>query len=167
MPIWFRAALFLATFPAALAGWLPWLIALPDRTLPAGHQIALVVVALGWGILLWCARDFARCGRGTPAPYDPPRALVTGGLYDVVRNPMYVGILIAIAGWAVWFGSWRVALFAAFMALAFHTRVLLYEEPVLGRSFGADFARYRARVPRWFPRLWRASALKDGRRVRQ
>jgi protein-S-isoprenylcysteine O-methyltransferase Ste14 len=152
-PIWLRAAVFIAMFPAAIAGWIPWVIDRPNPAAPPSHQLGLVVLALGWGIVLWCARDFGRRGNGTPAPYDPPRALVIGGVYDIVRNPMYVGVLIAIAGWALWFWSGRVALYGIFAALAFHARVLLYEEPVLMRSFGADFARYRARVPRWLPRL--------------
>jgi protein-S-isoprenylcysteine O-methyltransferase Ste14 len=153
MPIWLRAAVFLALFPAAIAGWLPWLVAMPRPAAAPGHEIGLIVIAIGWGTLLWCAREFARRGRGTPAPYDPPRALVTGGLYEVVRNPMYAGVLVAIFGWALWYWSGRVVLYGAFVALAFHARVLLYEEPVLSRAFGADFDSYRARVPRWFPRL--------------
>jgi protein-S-isoprenylcysteine O-methyltransferase Ste14 len=153
MPIWLRAGVFIALLPAAIAGWIPWLIAMPVHPAPTGHEIGLAVIAIGWAVLLWCARDFALRGRGTPAPYDPPRALVTGGLYDVVRNPMYAGVLVAILGQAVWFWSWHVALYAVVVALGFHARVLLYEEPLLARSFGPDFASYRARVPRWLPRL--------------
>jgi protein-S-isoprenylcysteine O-methyltransferase Ste14 len=153
MPTWLRAAIFIALLPAAIAGWVPLLIAMPVHAAPAGHEIGLAVVAIGWAVLVWCARDFAVRGRGTPAPYDPPRALVTGGLYDVVRNPMYVGVLVAILGQAVWFWSERVALYAVVVALGFHARVLLYEEPVLMRAFGAEFVRYRERVPRWVPRL--------------
>jgi protein-S-isoprenylcysteine O-methyltransferase Ste14 len=162
VPIWLRAAAFIAVFPAAIAGWLPWVVDRPNPAAPAVHVIGLALIAAGWGVLLWCARDFGRRGNGTPAPYDPPRALVTSGLYGVVRNPMYVGVLTAILGWALWFWSGRVGLYFALFALAFHARVLLYEEPRLLRSFGADFARYRARVPRWFPRLSTSAARRGG-----
>jgi protein-S-isoprenylcysteine O-methyltransferase Ste14 len=161
MPIWIRAAVFIGMLPAAIAGWIPWAIDRPHPAAPAAHQIGLALVTVGWGILLWCALDFGRRGNGTPAPYDPPRALVTSGLYAHARNPMYVGLLTAILGWALWFWSGWVAFYFVFMALAFHARVLLYEEAVLTRSFGADFARYRATVPRWIPRLSRQKKVSQ------
>lgn len=84
--------------------------------------------------------------------YDPPRALVTDGLYRFVRNPMYVGVLLAVLGLALWWWSRSVLIYAVGVAIAFHLRVLIYEEPRLTQSFASDFAQYRARVPRWLPR---------------
>ena len=153
VPIWIRAGVFLILFPGAIAGWIPWYIHSPQPDAPSMHQLGLPLVAIGWGVLLWCARDFARRGRGTPAPYDPPRALVTDGLYRFVRNPMYVGVLLAVLGLALWWWSRSVLIYAVGVAIAFHLRVLMYEEPRLTQSFGADFAQYRARAPRWLPRL--------------
>ena len=157
MPLWLRATLFVLVVPGAVGGWVPWRLARADAMRAPWPLRALGVVALvlGWGVLLWCVRDFVRRGRGTPAPYDPPAALVTAGLYDVVRNPMYVGVLLAIAGWGLWFGSGRVLFYWACVATAFHLAVTLFEEPVLARTFGAPYDAYRARVPRWIPR-WRA-----------
>jgi protein-S-isoprenylcysteine O-methyltransferase Ste14 len=156
LPVWLRAAAFIVVVPGAIAGWLPWWIAgappLPPAPWPSPRTTGVAIAALGWGVLLWCARDFARRGRGTPAPYDPPRALVTSGLYRYVRNPMYVGVLTAILGQAWWYRSTGVLAYAAVIALMFHLRVVLYEEPRLARDFGADFDAYRARVPRWLPR---------------
>ena len=160
MPIWIRTAAFIATMPAAVAGWIPWVIDRPHSGAPAVHGAGLGLVAIGWAILLWCALDFGRRGSGTPAPYDPPRALVTSGMYAFVRNPIYVGVLTAILGWALWFWSGSVALYFVVMALAFHAWVLLYEEPVLADSFGAEFARYRAGVPRWVPRIRRSRRVR-------
>lgn len=153
MPIWIRAVVFLLLFPGAIAGWIPWIVHTPRPNLPSMHSAGLLLVAIGWGVLLWCARDFARRGRGTPAPYDPPRALVTTGLYQYVRNPMYVGVLTAILGLAIWWWSPSVLTYAVGIALVFHFRVLIYEEPRLAESFASDFTRYRAEVPRWLPRL--------------
>jgi len=153
VPIWIRTAVFLILLPGAIAGWIPWYVHTPHPDAPLIHQLGLPLVAVGWGVLLWCARDFARRGRGTPAPYDPPRALVTNGLYRFVRNPMYVGVLVAILGLALWWWSSSVLIYAVVVAIAFHLRVLIYEEPRLTRSFASDFAEYRARVPRWLPRL--------------
>jgi protein-S-isoprenylcysteine O-methyltransferase Ste14 len=158
MPVWFRAAVFVLLVPGSVAGWIPWSIARGDGAPPAG-AFALgwaggLLLALGWAILLWCTRDFVQRGRGTPAPYDPPRALVTAGLYRVVRNPMYVGVVLAIGGIALWHWSGRALFYGACVALAFHLRVVLVEEPKLGREFGTAFDAYRRAVPRWLPVRW-------------
>ena len=59
----------------------------------------LLVMFLGTVVLGWCIRDFYISGKGTLAPWDPPRKLVVMGLYRYVRNPMYIGVLILVAGW--------------------------------------------------------------------
>jgi protein-S-isoprenylcysteine O-methyltransferase Ste14 len=156
IPVWVRAAVFIALVPGAVVGWLPWIIAgaPPVGSIPMrGVRVAALVVALaGWAVLLWCARDFARRGQGTPAPYDPPRRLVTVGLYRFVRNPMYVAAVTSMLAQAAWYASRGVLWYGVSMALLFHARVVLFEEPALARAFGDEFSAYRARVPRWLPR---------------
>jgi protein-S-isoprenylcysteine O-methyltransferase Ste14 len=121
---------------------------------PAGARaMGLATGLVGAAVLLWCVIDFARLGRGTLAPIDPPTVLVRRGLYRVVRNPMYVGVVTLLVGEALLFGSAAIAVWAALLAIAFHLRVLRYEEPVLRRTFGADFDAYCREVPRWLPRL--------------
>jgi protein-S-isoprenylcysteine O-methyltransferase Ste14 len=153
MPVWLRAILFIVVMPGAIGGWLPLVIGGPVAPPSTARQWAgVVVLAAGWALLLWCARDFATRGRGTLSPTDPPRALVTAGFYRYTRNPMYVGVLAAILGFALWLGSRGVLVYGAFMALVFQSRVLLFEEPTLRRVFGAEYEAYCARVPRWLPR---------------
>jgi protein-S-isoprenylcysteine O-methyltransferase Ste14 len=154
IPVWIRAALFIVLVPGAIAGWLPWYwggYPTPRLSDPLGVAGAALAVA-GWGVLLWCARDFAVRGQGTPAPYDPPRELVVAGLYRYVRNPMYVGVVGSIIGQAAVYRSMSVLWYAALVAIAFHLRVVMYEEPKLAQLFGKSFADYRTRVPRWIPR---------------
>ena len=156
MPVWLRAAVFIAIAPGAVAGWLPWYVAgrpfsLWNASYGAWRLGALLALA-GWFVLLWCARDFAVRGRGTPGPYDPPRHLVTAGLYEYVRNPMYVGVLMAILGQAIWYHSRSVAIYAAVVAVMFHSWVVLYEEPKLRSLFGREYDDYCRRVSRWVPR---------------
>ena len=160
MPVWLRAVLFLVAVPGTIAGWLPWYIAgapslwgRGSDAPPVARWSGAAIASLGVAIVLWCTRDFVRRGRGTPAPYDPPVALVTGGLYHFVRNPMYIGVLAIIVGQALWFGSSAVMIYVTAVAAAFHARVVVFEEPRLARSFGAAYADYCAYVPRWVPRL--------------
>jgi protein-S-isoprenylcysteine O-methyltransferase Ste14 len=154
MPIWLRAALFIAFVPGTIAGWLPWYIAGAQPVPPGGRVVGVrllgaILVAGGWSALMWCAVDFARRGRGTPAPYDAPRTLVISGLYRITRNPMYLSVLAAIIGHALLFQSRAVAIYAVVFALCCHAMVVLYEEPRLAREFGDAYAEYRERVPRW------------------
>jgi protein-S-isoprenylcysteine O-methyltransferase Ste14 len=110
---------------------------------------------IGFLLLLWCVRDFYVSGKGTLAPWDPPKRLVVVGLYRFVRNPMYVAVLTVVAGWSLAFGSRWLGLYLGILAVAFHLRVLFYEEPWLSRQFGADWVAYSKAVPRWLPRPWR------------
>jgi len=130
--------------PPLLAQFDPW----RGADFPPGG----LVVALGVLVLLWCVRDFYVAGKGTLAPWDPPKRLVVVGLYRVVRNPMYVGVLTLVAGWALLLTSPLLAAYALALALAFHLRVVYAEEPWLEKRFGGDWLRYRAQVGRWWPR---------------
>ena len=155
LPLVLRAALFILIAPASIAGWLPWYIsgwARPHLDSALG-VVGAVFAVFGWLVLLWCARDFAVRGRGTPAPYDPPRQLVVDGLYRFVRNPMYVALVVSLLGQAAMYRSRSVLWYAAIVAIGFHLRVIAYEEPKLTELFGESYADYRRRVPRWIPRV--------------
>ena len=154
MPVWLRALLFILIVPGMVAGWLPWQFAgAPSNVWDASYglwRLGAVPIVVGWLVLLWCAREFALRGRGTPGPWDAPRQLVITSLYRFSRNPMYVAVLTAILGQAIWFHSQRVAWYALVVAIAFQLMVVLYEEPTLEGTFGQQYIDYRRRVRRWF-----------------
>jgi protein-S-isoprenylcysteine O-methyltransferase Ste14 len=114
------------------------------------HFGGLALLVPGLAGLFWCVRDFYVAGRGTLAPWAPPRNLVDVGLYRFSRNPMYVAVLLIIGGWAVLFGSTAVALYALATGVGFHLRVVYGEEPWLARTHGASWDEYAGRVRRWF-----------------
>jgi Phospholipid methyltransferase len=99
-------------------------------------------------------------GFGTPAPIAPPTKLVMTGFYRRVRNPIYVGLVTIVFGEALILGDARLVVYAAILWLFFHFWVLVIEEPTLERSFGDEFANFKANVPRWLPRPtpWAGSA---------
>lgn len=150
-----RALLAFLVLPGSATVLVPWLLVRQSAGGAAGAigLVGLLPLAIGVVLLLWCVIDFARVGRGTLAPVDPPTVLVRRGLYRVVRNPMYVAVLTILVGEALCFGSWPIAVWAVLLAVAFHLRVRWYEEPVLLGMFGADFDAYCRRVPRWIPTL--------------
>lgn len=148
-----RALLAFLALPAVVGGLVPASIvrfAPPDgATVPVG----IAVLGIGVLLLLWCVRDFAVAGRGTLAPWDPPKHLVAVGLYRYVRNPMYLAVLTVVAGWARLYASAWVALYLVVLAVGFHIRVLTYEEPWLARQFDGEWEAYAAVVSRWLPRM--------------
>lgn len=117
---------------------------------PLGIAAGAMVVLGGCG-LISCIWEFGTRGRGTPAPFDPPTRLVVRGLYRIVRNPMYLSMIVLISGWALLFRSGAIAIYAAAAWASFHLFVLLYEEPVLSGKFGAEYEAYRRAVGRWLP----------------
>ena len=115
-------------------------------------MIGAIPLAAGIMVLLWCIRDFYAAGKGTLAPWDPPKHLVRVGCYRFTRNPMYVGIVFLLVGWSLLAGSRWLGIYTAILGLGFHLRVVLYEEPTLLKKFGPEFERYAATVPRWLSR---------------
>ncbi|MGZ5038832.1 MAG: methyltransferase family protein [Usitatibacter sp.] len=147
-----RALLAVAILPGLFAGVVPWIVAANDPWRGEGSDLGAIVAGTGIGVLILCVRDFLVVGRGTLAPWDAPRKLVVVGLYRYVRNPMYAGVLLVVVGTALVAGSPAVAAYAALIAIAFHLRVVFYEEPVLAREFPEDWPAYAASVSRWLPR---------------
>lgn len=119
----------------------------------APQVLGAVLAAIGGALALWCVLTFALVGRGTPAPFDPPRRLVVRGPYAFVRNPMYIGAGLALLGASLFYRSLTLLSYAGAFFLAAHLFVVLYEEPTLLRTFGTDYESYRHRVKRWWPRL--------------
>jgi len=116
------------------------------------QQVAgMVIGATGAAVALWCWFTFALVGRGTPAPFDPPRRLVIQGPYRFVRNPMYIGADLVLAGMAIFFESLPVLVFTGLFILTTHLFVVLYEESALRRTFGEEYEVYCSRVRRWCP----------------
>ncbi len=138
--------------PLMVAFVIPLAIGSGDPRRGALRWEALVCTVCGTAILLRTVRDFFTVGGGTLAPWNPPRTLVTSGLFAWCRNPMYVGVLLVIAGHAWMFASPSLAVYAVVAMVAFHLRVVLYEEPQAARRFPAAWPAYCARVPRWLPR---------------
>lgn len=145
---------FAVLVPGIVAGWLPVSIAGGfDRVSRFGvpQLLASFLLAGGLSAIVAAIGFFGAVGGGTPAPFDPPVRLVVRGPHRYVRNPMYLGAVLAAWGWALWFESRAVALYAGALWAGFHLFVLFYEEPTLRRRFGAEYEAYRVAVRRWLP----------------
>jgi protein-S-isoprenylcysteine O-methyltransferase Ste14 len=151
MNVLFVQALFaFLVCPGLVAYVIPVLIV--DTRGAAPRPIGTGLMIVGTTLLLWCVREFYVAGKGTLAPWRPPRHLVVSGLYRYSRNPMYVAVVILLWGWALAFRSWPLVIYALGVMLAFHLRIVFGEEPWLARTHGEAWTRYRQRVPRWIGR---------------
>src|SRR6185503_1670029 len=110
-----RSAAWTVAMPGMVAGYLPWrYLGVRDARLDPSspvHLLACVCIALGAALLIACIVEFARSGRGTLSPVDPPRRLVVRGLYRYVRNPMYLSVTVIVLGEALVTRSRALALY--------------------------------------------------------
>jgi pimeloyl-ACP methyl ester carboxylesterase/protein-S-isoprenylcysteine O-methyltransferase Ste14 len=147
-----RAVVAFLVLPGLVAFVLPILILWPAVRTATPHLAGLLPFGAGVALLLWATRDFLVRGRGTLAPWDPPRSLVISGPYRYSRNPMYVAVVGILAGWSLAYGSLRLAAYTLVVMVLVHLRVVFAEEPFLARTQRTEWARYRAHAPRWiFP----------------
>ena len=151
-----RAILFATAF---LLFWL-WValrIQALDRylgtSLPAWTvALGLLAITGGASLVVTCIVLFIVQGRGTPAPFDAPKKFVAVGPYRIIRNPMYVGGLLLLAGFGFFQQSKAILLFCPLWLLGAHLFVILYEELVLTEKFGTSYLGYCRAVPRWIPK---------------
>jgi protein-S-isoprenylcysteine O-methyltransferase Ste14 len=151
----YGSALFMVVAPGTVAGLVPWLLTGWHGTpwWPPARVFGGVLVLGGAVVLVQAFARFVVEGQGTPVPVAPTERLVIGGLYQHVRNPMYLAVVSAILGQALLFGRLILVVYAALVAVVFWAFVTLYEEPTLTRKFGDEYATYRDAVPAWLPRL--------------
>ena len=152
-----RSLLWTILLPGFFAGYVPWRYFGLNRVrldvMNAGDAFGLFCIAFGAVLLGACIFEFARSGRGTLSPLDPPRHLVIRGLYRYVRNPMYLSVTIIVLGEVLVTHSSALAVYWVLWFLCVNLFVMGYEEPTLRRDFGASYDEYSRRVGRWIPRL--------------
>jgi protein-S-isoprenylcysteine O-methyltransferase Ste14 len=140
------AGLFLAAGVA-----LNWLAPLLDRAAPvpvAARVAGGAIMACSLLLVLPAFLEMLRA-KTTFHPGHSASALVSGGVYRITRNPMYLSLTLLMAGLGFSFANpWLVALAPALL-LYFQERVVKREEAYLAARFGADYLAYKAKVRRW------------------
>lgn len=153
-----RALIYAAIFISMVLIYLParvlvWSGIVRPASIGPIQVAGAVIGAAGAALALWCVLSFATLGRGTPAPFDPPRRLVVRGPYRFVRNPMYIGAGLALLGAALFYATWLLLVYTVLFFAAAHLFVVTYEEPTLRQNFGQEYEAYCRDVRRWVPRM--------------
>jgi protein-S-isoprenylcysteine O-methyltransferase Ste14 len=112
-----------------------------------------IFMLLGLSVMIFCISAFIRIGKGTLAPWSPPKNFVVTGLYKYVRNPMILGVLIILIGEAIAFDSIYVLEWAGAFFVINTIYFFILEEPQLEDRFGNDYREYKNNVNRWLPRF--------------
>ena len=148
---------------------LGWFLSFPLNTVPivAGS----VLIGIGLFFLAKTIQLFEKIGKGTLAPWDPPKNLVVNGIYRHTRNPMILGVSIILLGEVVLFGSIFLLLWFILFLILNHIYIIKSEEPALIRRFKTEYLLYMRNVPRWIPLLkpWNGllseNSKKEKRRI--
>ena len=157
--MWILArALTYATFfiGMLLVGLPAGVLSLAGVTRPSGmglqQALGMLLTVAGAALGAWCILTFVFVGKGTQAPFDPPKKLVIRGPYRALRNPMFAGAALTLVGAAVFYGSSALLAYAVAFLLVTHLAVVYYEEPALRKSFGVEYANYCEKTGRWWPK---------------
>lgn len=111
------------------------------------------IILLGLSVMILCISAFIRIGKGTLAPWSPPKNFVVTGLYKYVRNPMILGVLTILIGEAIVFNSIYVLDWVGAFFVINTIYFVILEEPQLEERFGDDYREYKNNVNRWLPRF--------------
>ena len=158
MFVFVRAVVYASFFIGFLLIYVPvrllaWSGFVRPESIQAQQIVGMIIGAIGGLIALWCILVFITIGRGTPAPFDPPRRLVNHGPYRFVRNPMYIGATLALGSATLFYESLSLLGYMVVFFLVIHFFVVLYEEPTLRRTFGQEYESYCRQVKRWWPHV--------------
>jgi protein-S-isoprenylcysteine O-methyltransferase Ste14 len=142
-PVWFLIFVVLAVTLAWQVPALRW--DFPGRVV-IGHVLAAAGIVIAATALIQFRRR-----KTTYKPEDPGKtsALVTGGIYRVTRNPMYVGMALLLLAISFWSGHLAAALLVPFFMLVLWAFQIRHEEHMLAALFGADYEAFKNRTPRW------------------
>jgi protein-S-isoprenylcysteine O-methyltransferase Ste14 len=138
----------------AVVALLMWLAAraLPNAEfqMPARGPVALAFALIGLAIAIVAVFQFRRAGT-TPNPMKPQESatVVVTGVYRYSRNPMYLGDLLMLAGWAIWLANAAAFLGLPLFVVYLNRLQISAEERALQARFGPAYDAYRATVRRW------------------
>lgn len=117
---------------------------------PGRLLLAIFLATLGVGVAIWGVFEFRRA-RTTVDPRDPSKskAIVTSGIYQLTRNPMYVGFLLTLVSWCIYLSNLSAAFGPVLFILYLNRFQIAPEERILTARFGEYYEAYRRGVRRW------------------
>jgi protein-S-isoprenylcysteine O-methyltransferase Ste14 len=128
-----------------------WKLDFPLILLPTIFGFILII--FGIYLLIITIKLFYGSGKGTLAPWDPPKKLVIIGPYKYIRNPMISAVLLVLLGEAMITGSLVLCIWFVIFLIINIIYIIYFEEPELIKRFGNDYIKYKNAVPMFVPKL--------------
>jgi len=120
---------------------------------PTKLSLSVPMLVIGATIALGTVYSFGKA-RGSPVPLNPPKELVTTGLYSRIRNPMLLGWFIMLLGVGILLNSFSlIFIFTPLFILANILYVKTIEEKEMEKKFGKQYLEYKKSVPMFIPRF--------------
>ena len=141
-PVWLAAFIF--------GVWLWQAMGLPGSVQPGSllRLAGVLLVGLGAGLMGLAVVALAQA-RTTVVPHRVPSALVTGGIFRLSRNPIYLGDVLGLVGAALWLGAPGALVLVPGLIWCLTVRFIQPEEARMQATFGAAYDSYAARTRRW------------------
>ncbi len=124
-----------------------------DYTYKTPNTLSLILLSMGIFLLAWTIILFYNVGKGTLAPWNPPKNFVVKGPYRYVRNPMIIGVLLMLFAEYFLLNSVEILSWALLVFVINTIYFYLFEEKQLEKKFKQDYKRYKENVPMWIPRF--------------
>ncbi len=147
---WFGLSVVFVLASLWLDGLLPVHLLLPS---PTNLFLSVPLLVIGSSLSLWTVYNFSKA-RGSPVPLNPPKKLLTTGVYSQIRNPMLLGWIIMLFGVGLLLNS--ISLIFIFTPLFILVNVLylkFIEEKEMEKKFGEQYLKYKESVPMFMPRF--------------
>ena len=110
--------------------------------------VGYALVVIGFGLAFSAVIRFMQA-RTTLDPHGSVSEIVTGGIFGISRNPIYLGFVCLLIGFPFIFGSYWGLILSPFFILLMNTLVIQHEEAYLEKKFGEVYTSYKSRVRRW------------------
>ena len=151
-----RNLAMIVLFPGTVVVFIPYQLLGPFSisepiSWSAIQYVSVLLVAIGAFVLLRSIWSFAHVGKGSLAPFDETQRLIIVGLYRYVRNPMYIGVILALLAESLFFWSSVLLIYAGFCFVVANIFVIGYEENRLRYKYGHEYRQYCEHVRRWIP----------------
>ncbi len=112
------------------------------------YLVGLLPLTVGLGFAVWAVRLFAKVGTNI-VPFTESTALVTDGAFAYSRNPMYLGMVLALLGVVLLLDRVSPWLVLVPFILVIRLKFIRFEEPLMEQTFGTAYTTYKSSVRRW------------------
>lgn len=124
-----------------------WLIPLQFSTTWLRY-LGFTIAIIGFFIPFFAVREFVKA-KTTLNPHGSVSTIITSGIFQYTRNPIYIGFVLMSIGFPLFSGTYWGLILSPVLVFCFNKLVIQYEEAYLEEKFGEQYTSYKSKVRRW------------------